>query len=450
MRIRFIYTMKRIFYLFLILAFCIACQDDDSFSSSSSLKLEFSVDTLSLDTVFSRVPSSTYSFWVHNRNNDGIRLEQVRLRRGNQSGYRVNVDGIYLDNANGSQTNNIEIRKNDSILVFVELTANENKQPLPCLVQDDLVFLMESGVEQKVCLQAWSWDAVKLYEPVIKKDSVISSDVPMVIYGGLTVSEGATLTIRNTTLYFHDGSGIEVAGRLLTENCVFRGDRLDRMFSYLPYDRVCGQWEGIHFLASSTGNELIQTEIRNPQNGILCDSASIDSTQYRLVMQKCIVHNCQGMGVQASSSYIRLVDCQLTNTLGHCLYLLGGKAEISYCTLAQFYPFSANRGAALYFSNLPTAMDIVCDGTIVTGYEDDVIQGVNTNESIPFNYSFENCLLRTVGESADSAHFQKIIWESPKDSIQGKKHFVKIDEDNLDYDFHLDSLSTAKGLGCYR
>ena len=270
------------------------------------------------------------------------------------------------------------------------------------------------------------------------------------IYGGLTVSEGATLTIRNTTLYFHDGSGIEVAGRLLTENCVFRGDRLDRMFSYLPYDRVCGQWEGIHFLASSTGNELIQTEIRNPQNGILCDSASIDSTQYRLVMQKCIVHNCQGMGVQANSSYIRLVDCQLTNTLGHCLYLLGGKAEVSYCTLAQFYPFSANRGAALYFSNLPTAMDIVCDGTIVTGYEEDVIQGVNTNESVPFNYSFENCLLRTVSESADSAHFQKIIWESPKDSIQGKKHFVKIDEDNLDYDFHLDSLSTAKGLGCYR
>ena len=62
MRIRFIYTMKRIFYLFLILAFCIACQDDDSFSSSSSLKLEFSVDTLSLDTVFSRVPSSTMAF----------------------------------------------------------------------------------------------------------------------------------------------------------------------------------------------------------------------------------------------------------------------------------------------------------------------------------------------------------------------------------------------------
>lgn len=450
MRIRFIYTMKRIFYLFLILALCIACQDDDSFSTSNSLKLDFSVDTLNLDTVFSRVPTSTYSFWVHNRNNDGIRLEQVRLRRGNQSGYRVNVDGIYLDNANGSQTNNIEIRKNDSILVFVELTANENKQSSPCLVQDDLVFLMESGVEQKVCLQAWSWDAIKLYEPVITKDSVISSDIPMVVYGDLTVSEGATLTIRNTTLYFHEDSGIEVAGRLLTENCVFRGDRLDRMFSYLPYDRVCGQWEGIHFLASSTGNELIQTEIRNPQNGILCDSASMDSTHYRLLMQKCIVHNCQGMGVQASSSYIRLVDCQLTNTLGHCLYLLGGKAEVSYCTLAQFYPFSANRGAALYFTNLPTAVDIVCDGTIMTGYEDDVIQGVNINESVPFNYSFENCLLRTINESADSVHFQKIIWETPEDSIQGKKHFIKIDEDNLDYDFHLDSLSTAKGLGCYR
>ena len=49
-----------------------------------------------------------------------------------------------------------------------------------------------------------------------------------------------------------------------------------------------------------------------------------------------------------------------------------------------------------------------------------------------------------------ATRFQQIIWETPEDPIQGKDHFVKIDEENLDYDFHLDSLSTAKGLGCYR
>ena len=443
--------MKRIFYFLTILALCVACQDDDSFSTNSGLKLDFSVDTLSLDTVFSRTPSSTYSFWVHNRNNDGLRMQSVRLRRGNQTGYRVNVDGLYLDNANGSQTNDVEIRKNDSILVFVELTSNETGQPTPTLVEDDLVFTLESGIEQKVCLRAWSWDAMKLYAPEITKDSVIETNIPIVIYGDLKVSEDVTLTIRNTTLYFHDGSGIEVAGKLVTENCLMRGDRLDRMFPYLPYDRVCGQWNGIHFLGSSTGNTMLRTEIRNPLDGIVCDSAAIDLEQYRLLMQECIVHNCQGVGVQSTNSYIRLEDCQLTNTLGNSLYILGGKAEVSYCTLGQFFPFSADRGFALYFSNTPTPLiDFICEGTIVTGYDKDVVKGHISNEGLPFEYHFKNCLLRTFAEEEDSTRFQQIIWETPEDPIQGKDHFVKIDEDNLEYDFHLDSLSTAKGLGCYR
>lgn len=443
--------MKRIFYFLTILAICVACQDDDSFSTNSGLKLDFSVDTLSLDTVFSRTPSSTYSFWVHNRNNDGLRMQSVRLRRGNQTGYRVNVDGMYLDNANGSQTNDVEIRKNDSILVFVELTSNETRQPTPTLVEDDLVFTLESGIEQKVCLRAWSWDAMKLYDPEITKDSIIETNIPIVIYGDLKVGEDATLTIRNTTLYFHDGSGIKVAGKLVTEDCVMRGDRLDRMFPYLPYDRVSGQWNGIRFLGSSTGNVLLRTEIRNPLDGIVCDSAAINLDQYRLLMQECIVHNCQGVGVQSTNSYIRLEDCQLTNTLGNSLYILGGKAEINYCTLGQFFPFSADRGFALYFTNTPTSLiDLVCEGTIVTGYDKDVVKGYISNDSLSFDYHFKNCLLRSFAEEEDSTRFQQIIWETPEDSIQGKEHFVKIDEENLEYDFHLDSLSTAKGLGCYR
>ena len=66
-----------------------------------------------------------------------------------------------------------------------------------------------------------------------------------------------------------------------------------------------------------------------------------------------------------------------------------------------------------------------------------------------FNYKFSNCLLRTPAVDDDTVSFKQILWETPKDTIQGKKHFVKIDEENLDYDFHLDSLSTAWGKGCY-
>ena len=213
--------MKRIFYV-LLMMLCLACENDDSFSTSPGLQLDFSVDTLSLDTLFSKTPSSTYAFWVHNRNDQGLKLSTVRLKRGNQSGYRVNVDGVYLDNANGSQTSNVEIRRKDSILVFVELTAPENKQKVPALVEDDLLFNLESGKVQQVNLRAWAWDARKLYDPVISKDSVIESEQPLVVFGDLKVTEGVTLTLRNTTLYFHDGAGVLVEGTLKTENCLMR------------------------------------------------------------------------------------------------------------------------------------------------------------------------------------------------------------------------------------
>ena len=439
--------MRRIFY-FLIILLLVACADEDSFSTSSSLKLSFSVDTLKLDTVFSRTPSSTYSFWVYNRNNDGLRLQAVRLKRGNQSGYRVNVDGVYLDNANGSQTSDVEIRKNDSILVFVELTAPEAFREEPTLVEDDLLFDLESGVEQKVALRAWTWDAVKLYSPVITRDSVIDSRVPYIIYGDMKVMEGVKLTIRNTTLYFHDDSGLEVYGSLNTENCLMRGDRLDRMFSYLPYDRVSGQWKGVRLYASSTDNILINTEIRNPENGIVCDSEVVDDTAH-LIMMQCVVHNCKGSGVELKHTRALMERCQLTNTLGPCLSISGGEVDIKNCTIGQFYPFSANRGAALFLSNQDSPLRrFACEASIITGYEDDVVLGSQKNDDTPFVYHFSNSLLRTP-KVEDTEHYEQIIWESSSDSIQGTKHFVTIDEDNLYYDFHLLPQSPAVGLGCY-
>lgn len=439
--------MKRIFYI-LTMLLCVACADDDSFSTSSGLQLDFSVDTLKMDTVFSRTPSSTYTFWVHNRNDEGIRLSSVRLKRGNQSGFRVNVDGSYLDNANGSVVNDLEIRRKDSLLVFVELTTREIQRQEPVEIVDDLVFTLESGREQSVLLQAWTWDALKIYDPIISKDSVIESSTPLIIYGEMRVEEGAKLTIYNTTLFFHDGAGMAVFGSLQTENCLMRGDRLDRMFSYLPYDRVSGQWKGVILHDSSKDNVLINTEIRNPVNGLICESSILDTTSVKLRMEGCVVHNGQGVGVQTANSRVVFKDCQLSNMQLDCLMVIGGMAEISYCTLAQFYPFSGDRSAALHFTNQYPLMALNCEGLIVTGYEEDVLKGEQA-EGQAFDYHFSHCLLRTP-KVDDSAHFEEISWETPKDSLQGKQHFVTIDEENLIYDFHLCPESPAKGLGCYR
>lgn len=448
--------MKRIFLFLMVIAAMVACSDNDSFTTSRSARLSFSTDTVKLDTVFSTIGSSTYTLWVYNNASDGIRISTVRLRQGNQTGFRVNVDGMYLDNTLGSVIHDLEVRKGDSLRVFIELTAPENLKEAPQKVEDDLVFTLESGVEQRICLSGCSWDALQLRDVVVSHDTLIESSKPIIVYGSIKVDSAATLTIRNTTLYFHDKAVMDIYGTLITDSVLMRGDRLDHMFSYLPYDRISGQWGGLHFRSSSFGNELVSTEIRNASDAIVCDSNALDSDHQKLYMERCIIHNSKGVGLEANHSYVGLLDCQFSNSLGDCLVAYGGAVIMQNCTFAQFYPFSADRGAALRFRNFKGDYNypleaFVCTNSIVTGYEDDVIMGELVNDTtVAFNYYFENCLLRTPKpENADTTLFVNIIWETPEDSIQGKQHFRLIDEDNLMYDFHLDSLSTAKGLGCY-
>ena len=115
-----------------------ACSDDDTFTTSRSNLLSFSTDTLRLDTTFSNVPTSTKIFWVYNKSGDGLRLTNVRLAQGNQTGFRVNVDGVELSAANGYQVRDLEVRNKDSIQVFVEMTSPFNNAATPQEVVDNL------------------------------------------------------------------------------------------------------------------------------------------------------------------------------------------------------------------------------------------------------------------------------------------------------------------------
>ena len=443
--------MKRIFlYLIIALGVLSACSDDDSFTTSRSHLLTFSNDTVKMDTVFSTVGSSTYTFWAYNNSGDGLRLKSVRLKNGNQTGFRVNVDGSYLDNLMGSVVFDLEVRKGDSIRVFVELTAPENMKTEAQMVEDDLVFQLESGVEQPVKLQCCAWDAVKVKDLTVKSDTVIESEKPLVVYGsGITVEPGTVLTLRNTRVFFHNSAGVRVKGSLKLENSELRGDRLDHMFSYLPYNRVSGQWQGICFEESSAGNEMTDSQIMNAMTAVMLDSAAVDSLVPRLKMTRCVVHNCEGHGVISYHSNIALYYCQLTNTLGDCLAIYGGMADVDHCTMAQFYPFKSNHGVALRFSDFMDGLQLNCRNSIVTGIGNDQVMAERNDTTITLFYNFNNCLLRTPVVKNDTVNFKQVQWESPEDSIQGRQHFVKIDDKNFEYDFHLDSLSTAKDKGCY-
>ena len=105
-------------------------------------------------------------------------------------------------------------------------------------------------------------------------DTTLAQAKPVVVYGGIVVDSLATLTLaEGLNLYFHGDAGITVYGTLKSlgsqsNPVVLRGDRLDHMFDYLPYDRVSGQWQGIKFTASSFDNILQHTDIHSTYNAI--------------------------------------------------------------------------------------------------------------------------------------------------------------------------------------
>ena len=473
--------MNKIFRIYCVLGFLglwmmASCADDESFSSSKADLLSFSTDTVKLDTTFSNVPTPTKTMWVYNRTNKGLRCSNIRLEQGNQNGFRVNVDGTYLGQTSGYQTRDVEIRKGDSIRVFVELTSPKQQSNEPQKVEDNLVFTLESGVQQKLALHAVTWDAdlkengveVKSGEEVVlgEKDEE-GYQMPIVIYGGIKVAEGGTLRLpAGATIYFHENAGIEVAGKLLIEGTAeeevtLRGDRIDHMFDYLPYDRTPGQWQGITLKPSSHNNEFSFADIHSAYNGVMIEAdenvgEEVNENEgedvgeqplvQKLSMKNSTIHNCQGYGMSVKYAKVQLENCQISNTLKNCLYVLGSDVEVNNCTFAQFYPFDGNRGSAIGFMAPMEKLDV--KNSLVTGYADDEVVWTPVDGK-PLNFTFDHCVLRTEEMTSDEYKdkFTKIVYEDVKDEEKkfGENHFRLLDTDNLIYDFRLSKTSAAIG-----
>ena len=432
-----------------------ACDDAMSFTTSRGALLQFSTDTVRFDTVISTVGSSTRQLMVYNRNAEGLRIASVRLHRGNGTPFRVNVDGTYLDPEAGARAFGFEVRGGDSIRVFAEVTLPASGQDEPVALDDTLMFTLESGVEQGVILSAVGQDAYMWRGRVIASDTLLEAGRPIVVYDSLSVAPGATLSMApGVELYFHDGASLWVDGRVVAEGTleqpvVFRGDRTDRMFDYLPYDNTPSRWGGIRLRASSVDNRFSYVDIHSASYGIACDSSS--TTVTKLTLENSVLHNIggEGLGLYHCRAYVG--NTQISNTLGHCVAVVGGWAEFVHCTLAQFYPWDAGRGDALYLANQWLAMDYPLEhahfrNCLVTGYADDVMRGNLKDEPDTLDYCFANCVLRTV-ESADTARFVGVTYEPSAEEPSWEEQFRLFDTDNFLYDFRLDSLSAARGKG---
>lgn len=337
--------MKNLLYILsfwcVSLGILCSCSDDD-FSTSAADQPRFSVDTLSFDTVITTVGSSTKQVMLYNPGDKPLLIGPVYLKSGGTSGFRVNVDG-----SPGTEFNEIELNKKDSLYIFVEVKAPVQHSDDPQLVQDELV-VTTNGVTRTLVLKAYGQDALMWRGRTLEHDTVLTSGKPLVIYDSLSIAEGVTLVCDpGARLMFHSQAQLKVHGTLVTNGephrrVIFRGDRMDRLFPYLPYDRTPGQWEGIRFYSTSMNNRLTGANIHSANTAIRCDSS--DRASMKLSLVSSVVENSAYMNLNLKGCRAEIVNCLIDNSGLGMIRLADGDYRMLHCTAVNKYAFAARQG----------------------------------------------------------------------------------------------------------
>jgi hypothetical protein len=416
--------------------------------------LTFSEDTVLFDTVFTTIGSATRQFKIYNPSNNEVNISSIMLAGGNQSKYRINIDGLP-----GIAFSNISIPGRDSLFVFVDVTLDPNNLAQPGIVTDSILFNTNGNI-QDVDLAAFGWDADFTFPTVFNNpigpytfldcNIIWTSAEPHVIYGWAVVPDGCTLTIEEgTNVYSHKNSGIIVdeGGTLIVNGTplnpvTFASDRLEDF-----YEEQAGEWNSIWLYAGSVNNEIHGAIIKNGNVGVRVDSLAANENP-NLVMTNTRIENMAGVSLFSIESTIEAYNCIFGNAGQYSAALSrGGDYKFYHCTFGNYWVNGNRQTPTLLLNNW-----IESDGAtftydlnqayfgncIVYGNNQTEI-GLDENEASIFNFEFDNCLLRVNLDDvdvSDLAEFHDIIYnEDPE--------FVNPSEE----DFALDTLSPAFNAG---
>ena len=95
-----------------------SCSGDKLYLGADA-RVAFSQDTVLFDTVFSTIGSASEAFRIVNDSPGRILLEDITLEDGEDSPFRINVDGLP-----GPSVGGLELGEGDSLYVFVEVTID--------------------------------------------------------------------------------------------------------------------------------------------------------------------------------------------------------------------------------------------------------------------------------------------------------------------------------------
>lgn len=406
-----------------------SCRKDFDFEPSSG-NLRFSRDTVYLDTVFTNIGSSTYTLKVYNRSDKDISIPEIKLGKGLESKYRITVDG--MTGNNNRIFNNVELLANDSMYVFIEVTADvAEANPSDFLYTDQIQFGVGSGL-QTVELVTLIQDAVFLYPQrfddgttesiTIGEDEIygfildhddhndeyhFTDDKPYVIYGYAGVPSGETLTIDpGARIHFHESSGILIGqGGAIQANgdwsstdaqenqIIFEGDRLEPGFADIP-----GQWGTIWISPNAAASSFNHVTIRNGIIGLY-----VQSNPAGLTIKNTQIYDHSQYGILGQTATITAENLVINNagkTAMACTF--GGNYQFTHCTFNNNWPSSSQLAVSVDNYLLDENGNHVPEDLTRAEFRNCIIYSSNSRAYLLFrdnaaafdNVRFDHCLLK--------------------------------------------------------
>lgn len=404
-----------------------SCRKDFSTELSTG-GLSFSKDTVYLDTVFTNIGSSTYHLKVYNKRNTNISIPNISLGSGENSFYRLNVDG-----ATGKIFENTEISAKDSIYIFIETTIDYNQVVDP-IYTDSIVF-SGGGYLQDVKLVTLvkdahflfpSKDAEGLIETItigvdtegeeitvngfyLDDNTTFTNEKPYVIYGYCAVPSTKTLTIDpGASIFFHSNSGLIVDNEAtllingeLNNEVIIEGDRLEPAYSDNP-----GQWGTIWLRAGSKNHSINHTIIKNASAGIIMDSIG-SATAPTLTIKNAQIYNSANFGILARQTNIKGENLVINNSGQSSLACtIGGTYNFTHATFTNYWNNSLRQYPSVLINNYYSYSEnnqIIIESRDLhaANFTNCIIDG-NTNieliidkvEGSVFNYLFKNNMIK--------------------------------------------------------
>ena len=326
-------TFSRLLFLFTSLCMLlIACDDDDTFNTNPDFRLAFSVDTLSFDTLFTGFGSTTKRLKVYNQSGKKVRVDRIFLNDLN-SPYRMNVNGV---ESNGVV--DVEIAGKDSLYIFLEVELQDQDEDAPRLLEDQINFEF-NGSHQKLVVETYAQDVYPIDSDLLQT-TVWTGNRPYVLTKSVATGTGVKLSLEEgARVYFKKNAGLQINGDFevngsFEKPVYFGSTRLEEL-----YENVPGQWDGIYISSHSQNVDLRHFVLEDGKNGLIVEQEAYQNQKVHVEYAQ--VKNFTEKGISISNRDFKAHDLLVANCGMECIELNGqGDFELVHATLYNRWHFS--------------------------------------------------------------------------------------------------------------